>query len=286
MDRARAIGVFDSGVGGLTVLRALRERLPHEATVYLGDTARVPYGTRSADAVIRYARNNARTLLEKADLKLLVVACNTASAVALPMLAAELPIPVLGVIEPGARAALSVAGAGHIAVLGTAGTIRSGAYEAALVAEGHTKTVSAQACPLLVPLVEEGWLDGTVPELVVARYMAGLPPDTDTVILGCTHYPLLRDVIEAGLPAGTHVVDGGAATAEEVAALLEGADALAAESSRPAPHTYLVTDAPEQMLHLASRFLGTEVPAEDVHLVDVTIDESLTAAGAPRSEPS
>lgn len=270
----RAIGVFDSGVGGLTVLRALAEALPSEPTVYLGDTARVPYGTRSADAVVRYALNNARTLLETADLKLLVVACNTASAVALGPLADALPIPVVGVIEPGARAALEASQGGDILVLGTAGTVRSLAYPRALEAAGFHGTVSTRACPLLVPLVEEGWTEGAVTDQVLDRYLADLDVHIDAVLLGCTHYPLLKGSIEKALVRvrgnPVSVVDGGRATAAEVKTLLEREGWLAKANPLPA-RRFLVTDAPEQMAMLAPRFLGQPLLAAEVELVDVII---------------
>ncbi len=264
----RAIGVFDSGVGGLTVLRALRRRLPDEPTVYLGDTARVPYGTKSAATVVKYALNNARTLARLAELKLLVVACNTASAVSIPALQDDLSIPVLGVIEPGARAAMAQSRGGVIGVLGTAGTIRSDAYPKALRALGFTGEVVAIAAPLLVPLVEEGWTDGEVPGLVVDRYLAALPKTTDTVIMGCTHYPLLHDVLRARLAAHAALVDGAVATAEEVAALLD-ARGLRAGPSTTASHRLLVTDGPEQMGRLAPRFLGAAIDPATVELIDV-----------------
>src|SRR5215472_7320453 len=166
----RPIGVFDSGVGGLTVLKSLMTRLPRESTVYLGDTARVPYGTKSADVVTRYSLKNARFLLER-DIKLLVVACNTASAVALPRVAAELPIPVLGVIEPSAKAAAQLSRNGFVGVIGTPGTIRSGAYHRALSRARPGISVVDQACPLFVPLAEEGWVAGDVPHRVAASYL-------------------------------------------------------------------------------------------------------------------
>ena len=268
MSDGRAIGVFDSGVGGLTVLAALKRRLPGEPTVYLGDTARVPYGTKSAQTVVKYAVNNARTLRKRADLKLLVVACNTASAVSLPALAADLSIPVVGVIEPGARAAYARTRGGPIGVLGTAGTIRSGAYPAALRALGFTGAVVGVAAPLLVPLVEEGWLDGDVPGLVVDRYLAELPPGTDTVIMACTHYPLLAPVLRARLAPDVAVVDGAEATATEVERLLEDAGARAPASSTSRDRI-LVTDAPEQMAKLAPRFLGGDVDPGPIEQVDV-----------------
>ena len=271
MSDSRPIGVFDSGVGGLTVLRALRAALPDEPTVYLGDTARVPYGTRSAQTVIKYALNNARTLVKQADIKLLVVACNTVSAVALQALEADLPIPVVGVIDPGARAALSSSSSSAcIAVLGTAGTTRSGAYPRALKALGHQGVVVVVKAPLLVPLAEEGWTTGEVPRLVASRYLEQLPVDVDVVVLGCTHYPLLAPVIRAALQElrpGARVVDGATATAADVAALL---DAKGLRVPAPSPrHRLLVTDAPEQMVGLAPAFLGNSVGLDEVELVDV-----------------
>ena len=282
MSDQRPIGVFDSGVGGLTVLRALKQALPHESTVYLGDTARVPYGTRSAHTVITYAVNNARTLVKHGDIKALVVACNTVSAVALDALRAALPIPVIGVIEPGADAALaalssspssssSSSGPRGIAVLGTQGTVRSGAYPRVLQARGHIGPVAAIACPLFVPLAEEGWTSGDVPGLVAERYLQGLPADTGVVILGCTHYPLLKGVIAerlAQLRPGAVVVDGAAATAAATAAILNARELAAPATSTP-HHRLLVTDAPQQMAALGPAFLGEAVREGDVELVDV-----------------
>lgn len=268
----RPIGVFDSGVGGLTVLRALKRALPHESTVYLGDTARVPYGTRSAHTVVRYAINNARTLVEAADIKLLVVACNTASAVCLPALTEELAprgIRVVGVIEPGARAALLATRGGAIAVLGTAGTVRSGAYPRTLDLLGHKSGVHAIACPLLVPLVEEGLVEGEIPRLIVQKYLAALAKDVDTVVMGCTHYPLLRAVLRAALPAPVALVDGAEATVVEVGELL-AAHGIARHGVAPG-HRLLVTDAPEQLAKLAPAFLGETVAAADVETIDVVM---------------
>src|SRR5262245_60454246 len=201
------LGVFDSGLGGLTVVRSLARTLPHERIVYLGDTARVPYGTRSAETVIRYARGCARVLVER-GIKALVVACNTVSAVALEMLRAELDLPVVGVVEPGARAAVRAAealGREHslsvpprIGVLGTVGTISSGAYLRAVAQISTRLEVIGRAAPLLVPLVEEGWLDGDVPLLAVRRYLEPLVAGGARVlVLGCTHYPLIKPAIAA-----------------------------------------------------------------------------------------
>lgn len=277
MTDPRAIGVFDSGVGGLTVLSALLQQLPDEPLVYLGDTARVPYGTRSADVVVRYALNNARTLLSHVELKLLVVACNTASAVALPALREALPIPVVGVIEPGARAALAASRGGAIAVLGTAGTVRSMAYPIALQKLGCGGGVVTRACPLLVPLVEEGWTEGEVTDRVLDRYLEDLPADVDTAVLGCTHYPLLRPALEQAFlrrdKGEVAVVDGACATALEVRALLEERAERAPVGGAPAPAPrFFVTDAPEQMAALAPRFLGAAVDPGSIELVDVILE--------------
>src|SRR6478752_7306971 len=190
-----SIGIFDSGLGGLTVARAIRSVLPDEDLVYLGDTARVPYGTRSADTIIRYARACANHLV-KHRVKLLVVACNTVSAVALDVLRDELDVPVLGVIEPGARAGAGASRTKRVGVIATQGTIGSRAYERALHAVESRIEVFAQPAPMLVPLAEEGWLDGTVPELVVERYLEPLvAKNIDALVLGCTHYPILGSVI-------------------------------------------------------------------------------------------
>lgn len=274
MSDPRPIGVFDSGVGGLTVLRALKQALPGESTVYLGDTARVPYGTRSAQTVITYAVNNARTLVAHGDIKCLVVACNTVSAVAIEALRAAVDIPVVGVIEPGASAALRVKhGGGSIAVLGTPGTVRSGAYARALQQAGYDGVSAAVACPLFVPLAEEGWTSGDVPALVADRYLQQLPADVAVVILGCTHYPLLADVIRARLAIlrpGAVVVDGAAATVEATIAVL--ADRRSAAVA--AHHRLLVSDAPAQMAALAPAFLGEVVDANDVELVDVIMSST------------
>ena len=290
MTDSRPIGVFDSGVGGLTVLRALKAALPSESTVYLGDTARVPYGTRSAQTVITYAVNNARTLVKHGDIKALVVACNTVSAVAIEALREAVDLPVIGVIEPGADAALqalaslmsssvsssSSSSPPSVTVLGTQGTVRSGAYARVLSARGHSWPTAAIACPLLVPLAEEGWTSGDVPALVIDRYLQALPPDTGVVILGCTHYPLLKAVIAERLALhrpGTIVVDGAAATAFATAAMLEQRGLRAPAGAR-AHHRLLVTDAPQQMAALAPAFLGETVDASTVELVDVVFDAS------------
>ena len=257
------LGVFDSGLGGLTVVRALRERLPAESIVYLGDTARVPYGTRSRDTVIKYALACSKVLIGR-GVKAIVVACNTVSAVALEVLRVELDLPVLGVIEPGARAAAEMSGGDVIGVLGTAGTIASGAYARAVAAASTRAEVVGQAAPLLVPLVEEGWTDGEVPRLAVRRYLEPLMArGARVIVLGCTHYPLLRDTIEREantLSAGpVRVVDSATATAHAVEDFLRER-ALVAEGAGPGRLELLVTDLPKSFADVASRFLGEAVP--------------------------
>ena len=263
------IGVFDSGVGGLTVLKALMERLPHESTVYLGDTARVPYGTKSGDVVTRYSLKNAEFLVER-GIKLLVVACNTASAVALPALEAALQVPVLGVIAPGARAALARTRGGGVGVIGTPGTIRSGAYQRALEAGGVR--VKARACPLFVPLAEEGWVQGEVPRLVATDYLADFAGTgahgVDTLVLGCSHYPLLKGVIAAAVGPQVALVDSAEATAEAVAERLAQDGQLAPAGGSAPSHTYFVTDVPERFVDVGARFLGRPIAAAEQ--VDLT----------------
>lgn len=271
------LGVFDSGLGGLTVVHALRRALPAESIIYLGDTARVPYGTRSAETVVRYARGCARLLIER-GIKALIVACNTVSAVAIELLRAELDLPVVGVVEPGAQTAIGamqqsagVAPGARIGVLGTAGTVASGAYPRAVGQVSTRYEVVAQAAPLLVPLVEEGWLEGEVPRLVIRRYLEPLiAAQVAVIVLGCTHYPLLAPLIreEAERLAGRPiiVVDSAAATADAVREWIEQ-DRIAAAPHATSRLELLVTDRPQSFASVASRFLGEEVPP--IELVDL-----------------
>jgi glutamate racemase len=268
----KAVGVFDSGLGGLTVVRAIRAHLPSENVVFLGDTARVPYGTRSPETVVRYARSCAR-ILSEFDMKLLVVACNTVSAVALEMLRTELGLPVLGVIEPGARTGASQSRSGCIGVIATPGTVASGAYERAVAAAAPSARVVTGAAPLLVPLAEEGWTVGEVPELVVQRYLAPLVrASIDVLVLGCTHYPLLKEVIEVQLEElsghAVPVVDSAEATAcaLEETLLREGS---ASDGANPGYLELFVTDMPGKFAELASRFLGEALDLEDVRQIDL-----------------
>jgi glutamate racemase len=256
------IGIFDSGVGGLTVLRAIRERLPHENLVYLGDTARVPYGNKSAATVSRYAVEDAQFLLGR-GVKMLVVACNTASALAAPALREQFPtLPILGVIGPGARAAVAATRSRRIGVIATAATVGSGAYEnrirEALTAAGDDAAVHivSKACPLFVPLVEEGETESAIARLVAEKYLAGLREEgIDTLVLGCTHYPLLRRMIGEVMGKGVTLVDSAEAAAVETAQLLEAAGMLRGDSGRAEEHFY-VTDAAQRFQGTAAAFLG------------------------------
>jgi glutamate racemase len=251
------IGIFDSGVGGLTVQRAVLDAVPGVDTLYLGDTARVPYGTKSAETVIQYSLRNAR-LLVRHGIDVLVVACNTASAVALPALRAELPVPVIGVVEPGTRVAARTSRSGKIGVIGTQGTVASGAYQEALRRERPGAQVTAKACPLFVPLAEEGWTEpgDEVVRGIARRYLAPLrEAGIDTLVLGCTHYPLLAGAIAAELP-GVALVDSAAAIAAELRATFGG-------GGQQGAHRFLVTDTPEKFLAVAGRFLGRPVTAAE-----------------------
>jgi glutamate racemase len=261
--RVRPVGIFDSGVGGLTVHRRISERLPGVSLIYLGDTARVPYGTKSAETVIRYARNCASLLVSR-GVGMLVVACNTASAFALDTLRNELPLPVLGVVEPGADSAVAATRSGRIGVIGTRGTVASGAYQRAIAARSPGAKVFCQACPLFVPLAEEGWTDGEVPERVARAYLDPLlEKGVDTLVLGCTHYPLLREVIARVAGPYITLVDSAEATAEAVARMTGcGPNAVG-----PPTRTFLATDAPDTLREVGTRFLGA--PIEMVEWVDV-----------------
>jgi glutamate racemase len=263
--------VFDSGLGGLTVVRALRAALPHQDIVYHGDTARVPYGTRSAATVTRYALACANHLVRR-DVKAIVVACNTVSAVAPERLRIELDLPVLGVIEPGARAAAAATKVFKVGVLATAGTIASGAYPRAVAACSTRVETVGQPAPLLVPLAEEGWTSGEVPRLAARRYLEPLAEaGVDVVVLGCTHYPLLLPVIEAEARAllGEHVtiVDSARAVASDVAGFLASRELLREATRGPGSTKLLVTDLPKSFDETASRFLGADAGgAEQVDL--------------------
>jgi glutamate racemase len=265
LDRNRPIGIFDSGVGGLTVYRALHERLPNERFVYLGDTARVPYGTKSLATVERYAVENSRFLAAH-GIKLLVVACNTASALALPAIRAAISVPVIGVIEPGSRAAVEVAQGGNIGVIATEATVQSQAYAKAIASMGGAAKVIQRACPLFVPLAEEGWANTDVARIVARDYLTEFKQtNLGALVLGCTHYPILKDVISETVGREVKLIDSGAATARDVESLLESSDlthedTLGLYEERQLcddlDHFY-VTDAADRFAKVAERFLGS-----------------------------
>ena len=254
MSDIRPIGVFDSGIGGLTVVKALRDLLPNENIFYLGDTARVPYGPKSPDTVQRYAVELAGMLINQGA-KALVVACNTVSSVALPTLTKNFTVPVVGVIEPGARAALSVSRNRHVGVIGTRATIRSGAYEKALRAGDPNVRVSSQACPLLVPLIEEGLLYDPVTEQMILRYLEPLlADDIDTLVLGCTHYPLLAGAIGRVLKRQIMIVDSAHNCARAVEEMLDQQSLRAAPLNNGKLQVAL-TDAADNFLNVAREAL-------------------------------
>ena len=257
---ARPIGVFDSGVGGLTVLRALRVALPAESLLYLGDTARLPYGTKSEHTVVRYALQAAEELIER-QVKCLVVACNTASAAALPALRQRHPeLPIIGVVEPGARAACVASVTGRIAVLGTESTVRSGAYTQAISRIRPAAVVSAIACALFVALAEAA----------AARYLAPLrQAGIDTLVLGCTHFPVLAPIIAQAIGTAVRIVDSAASTAAVVHAELAERALLRAAGGAPPRITYLATDGSARFAAVVGRFLGTPIAVSEVELIDL-----------------
>ncbi len=250
----KAIGIFDSGIGGLTVLKEIIAKLPEENTIYLGDTARVPYGIRSPETVTRYSFENTRFLLSQ-EIKMLVVACNTASAVSLDAVKKEFPLPIIGVLEPGARAAVAVTKTRKVGVIGTEATINSGAYEKAIKKLGADIEVFSLPCPLFVPLVEEGWIENDVAELVALKYLAGLKDKRiDTLVLGCTHYPLLKVVITKAMGPGITLIDSATETAREVADVL-GKLKWKKEGQEKVVRKYFVTDTPSRFVKIGKLFL-------------------------------
>lgn len=261
------VGVFDSGIGGLTVVHAILGALPGERVTYVGDTARVPYGPKGADTVRRYAVQIAEWLVGQ-GVKAVVIACNTATAHALDAVRAAVPVPVLGVIEPGARAAVAATRTGRIGVIGTAGTIASGAYERAIAALRPDATVHARPCPLFVPLVEEGWTAHPATHLVARTYLDGLRGDVDTLVLGCTHYPLVAPVIAEVMGPDVVLVDSAAETADALARELAARGLRAPSGDGARVHRFVATDAPDAFLRVGQRFLGGAL--RDVEVVHFT----------------
>jgi glutamate racemase len=275
---AQPIGVFDSGVGGLTVYRAIRSQLPSEKIIYLGDTARIPYGTRSPATVLRYAHQDAAFLV-KQNLKLLVIACNTISSIALDSLKATFPLPILGVIEPGARRAARVTRNKRVGVIATEATVESGAYVKAIQAIDAQIEVCSQPCPLFVALAEEGWHHHEATRLIAREYLAPLQAaDIDTLVLGCTHYPLLRDTIQAAIGDQVTLIDSGECVADEVKSLLK----LDAERSDQPPvqgsqdDIFYVTDSGRRFRRICDLFLGEPIQ----HLIAVDIWDGQAQAEA------
>ncbi|MGE0130766.1 MAG: glutamate racemase [Blastocatellales bacterium] len=273
------IGIFDSGVGGLTVLRAVRRRLPRENVIYLGDTARVPYGTKSRVTIERYAVEDAGFLIRK-NVKMLVVACNTISAMARERLRTEFNVPLLSVLGPGARMAARVTRAGRIGVIATEATVESGAYERAIreACQDREVEIFSRACPLFVPMVEEGETDSQVARLVAQQYLAPLRErQIDTLVLGCTHYPLLKPVIGATIGDTVTLVDSAEATADETAQLLENRGALnqSSDMGETGASQFYVTDAAGRFHRIAERILGE--PLEHLEAVEVWGHDKLEA---------
>ena len=265
--RDAPIGVFDSGVGGLTVVKSLRARLPREKLIYLGDTARIPYGTRSPETVERYAVQNA-TFLDAMGIKMLVIACNTASALALPRLQALAPIPTVGVIQPGGMQAVQATRTGRIGVVATEATVSSGEYTRAIRALDPAAEVTSFACPLFVGLAEEGWTDhAEATRLIARKYLEPLiEAQVDTLVLGCTHYPILKPVIAEVMGPEVALIDSGDAVASEVERLLVERDQLRVGDDDPGLQ-FFVTDAAERFRRVAERFLGS--PLGHLHAVEV-----------------
>jgi len=263
------VGVFDSGVGGLTVLKELRSSLPREDFVYLGDTARLPYGTKSPRSISRYACR-ATAHLQSLGIKLLVVACNTASAVALEALREQMhPLPVIGVVEPGATAAVDACPHGAHLVLATEATVRLGAYRQAILTRDPSAMIRELPCELLVSLAEEGWTDGEITESIIRRYLAKIGEYTpDSVILGCTHFPLLRDAIAAVIGAGVVIVDSAETTASATSHMLE-ATSLCNDQTGAGTLTIMATDGATRFARVGGWFLGEDLSAGDIALVDL-----------------
>jgi len=254
MSDSRPVGIFDSGVGGLTVLREVENALPKEEIVYLGDTARVPYGTKSKETVTKFSVENVEFLMRH-NVKLVLVACNTASSLSLEFLKRCFRVPIIGVIEPGARNAVNVTRNRRIGVIGTNATISSGSYEKAVKRISSRMSVYSQKCPLFVPLAEEGWTMGRVTEEIASIYLKPLKvKKVDTLVLGCTHYPLLKEVIAKVMGRSVHLVDSAREVAKEARNILD-ASGLLNRSSGKKRHRFFVSDQPENFTRIGGRFL-------------------------------
>lgn len=275
-DPTAPVGIFDSGLGGLTVARAVFDRLPADSTLYFGDTARVPYGPKSPDTVRRYSLEILEWLLGQ-GVKAVVVACNTSTAHALERLRAASPVPVVGVVEPGARAAVAAAKGRPIGVIGTAGTIASAAYERAIRALDPAATVVSKACPLLVSFVEEGWFDHPATELAAREYLAPLMAGgVGAVVLGCTHYPLVKPLLARILGPEVTLIDSAEVVAAALAAELD-ARGLQAPAGAPVTHRFAVSDDPARFLAVGARFLGDRLGAAEL----VSLEREPVATASP-----
>src|SRR4030066_1906896 len=263
-NKNRPIGVFDSGIGGLTVLKEIIKEMPSEGTIYLGDTARVPYGIRSPETVVRYSLENTRFLFSR-DIKFLVVACNTASSVSLDKIKSAVPIPVIGVIEPGAKAAVKATMYKKIGIIGTEATVRSDSYKMLIQPIDKDVEVTALPCPLFVPLVEEGWTDGEITSLIAEKYLKEIKnKDIDTLVLGCTHYPLLKKVISKVMGETVSLIDSAVEVAKDVRTILETSGLNRKQGVSP-PREFYVTDSPVRFVKVGERFLENKI--EHIELI-------------------
>jgi glutamate racemase len=259
-ESSRPIGVFDSGIGGLTVVKELSKLLPDEKIVYFGDTARVPYGNKSKETIIHYSLQIAYFLLKK-KIKMLVVACNSASSVSLPTLKRHFHIPIIGVIEPVAKSAISISRSNNIGVIGTLGTVHSNSYKKALKKINSGVKVSQQPCSLFVPLAEDGWQNNKISQQISNQYLKIFQPKLiDTLILGCTHYPILRNVIQKSVGTKVQLIDSGKETAKEVKKILEKKNLLNTHKlAEKKHHVFYVSDFPHKFKEVSQRFLGREL---------------------------
>ena len=276
--RELPIGVFDSGVGGLTVLRALQQQLPEEHYLYLGDTARLPYGTKSPDTIVRYSLQAAGVLVKR-GVKCLVVACNTASSTALEALRERYPqLPIIGVVQPGAQAGCEASANGRIAVVATEGTVRGGAYQRAITAIRPNAVVVAKACPLFVALAEEGWVSGSIVESIAQRYLGEIfssPEPPDTLLLGCTHFPVISLALQAVLGPKVTIVDSAQTTAAALSSLLMSLGLLCSPRASTGLESvrFMATDGRERFARVAAYFLGVQISPESVELIDIGLTE-------------
>ena len=260
-NRNQPIGVFDSGLGGLTVVKELMQELPHEDIVYYGDTARVPYGSKSKESIIRFSFENTEVLLQE-KVKMIVIACNTSTSYALIPLQRTYEIPLIGVIQPGAQHAARTTKSGRIGVIATSATINSQAYAKEVLDFHHSAKVFSQACPLFVPLVEQGWLNNDITEKIARKYLTSLVKNkVDTLILGCTHYPLLKPVIKKIMGENVKLIDSAKAVTREVMEVLSSKNEFSTNKRR-GKYKFLITDKPQEFHKIAQKFLGPKLSRE------------------------